>query len=121
MTDSFSTQIRKASMHVPSFALPWEVGMYWDLKVGGLNKRAIGCPGLDTPFGSVVDDQYNWPEKRNSQTMKCGLNMYTPVDRPMHEFIDELASDNELFAEKFLEGWQMMTSNGYFKVSFKAE
>ena len=50
--------------------------------------------------------------------MKCGLNMYKPVDRPMHEFIDELASDNELFAEKFLEGWQMMTSNGYFKVSF---
>merc|ERR1711971_723257 len=99
-----------------SFALPWEVGMYLDLKVGGLNKRAMGCPGLDTPFGSVVDDQYNWPEKRNSQTMKCGLNMYTPVDRPMHELIDELASDNELFAEKFLEGWQMMTSNGYFKV-----
>ena len=62
-------------MHVPSFALPWEVGMYWDLTVGGLNKRAMGCPGLDTPFGSVVDDQYNWPEKRNSQTMKCGLNM----------------------------------------------
>ena len=35
----------------------------------------------------------------------------------MHELIDELASDNELFAEKFLEGWQMMTSNGYFKVN----
>ena len=104
-------------MHVPSFALPWEVGMYWNLTVGGLNKRAMGCPGIDAPFGSHVNGQYNWPERRNSQTMKCGLNMYTPVDRPMHELIDELASDNELFAERFLEGWQMMTSNGY-KVSF---
>ena len=31
----------------------------------------------------------------------------------MHEIVDELASDNELWAEKFLEGWQQMTSNGY--------
>ena len=68
------------------------------------------------PFGSVVDDQYNWPNKKTSETMKCGLNMYKPIDRPMHEIIDELASDNEVFAEKFLDGWQMMTSNGYFKV-----
>ena len=35
--------------------------MYWNLTVGGLNKRAMGCPGLDVPFGSVVDEQYNWP------------------------------------------------------------
>ena len=50
--------------------------------------------------------------------MKCGLNMHKPVDRPMHEVIDELATDNELFAEKFLEGWQIMTNNGYFKVKY---
>ena len=30
----------------------------------------------------------------------------------MHEIVDELATDNEVFAEKFLEGWQQMTSNG---------
>ena len=58
--------------------------------------------------------------------MKCGLNNYqpsypepftrsgiTPDKRPMHEIIDELASNNEIFAEKFLEGWQMMMNNGY--------
>jgi hypothetical protein len=28
-----------------------------------------------------------------------------------------LATDNEIFAEKFLEGWQLMTNNGYFKVN----
>ena len=44
--------------------------------------------------------------------------MHKPVDRPMHEVIDELATDNELFAEKFLEGWQIMTNNGYFKVKY---
>ena len=31
----------------------------------------------------------------------------------MHEIVDEFASDNEVWAEKFLEGWQQMTSNGY--------
>jgi hypothetical protein len=45
--------------------------------------------------------------------MTCNVNGYAPDGRPMHEIVDALASDNELFAEKFLEGWQMMTSNGY--------
>ena len=31
----------------------------------------------------------------------------------MHEIVEEFASDNEVWAEKFLEGWQQMTSNGY--------
>ena len=60
--------------------------------------------------------QYRWGWA--SPAMKCGLNMHKPVDRPMHEVIDELATDNELFAEKFLEGWQIMTNNGYFKVKY---
>ena len=61
-----------------------------------------------------------WPYRWGwaSPAMKCGLNMHKPVDRPMHEVIDELATDNELFAEKFLEGWQIMTNNGYFKVKY---
>ena len=28
--------------------------------------------------------------------------------------VDAFASDNEYFAQKFLEGWQHMISNGYF-------
>ena len=61
-----------------------------------------------------------WPYRWGwaSPAMKCGLNKHTPVDRPMHEVIDELATDNELFIEKFLEGWQIMTNNGYFKVKY---
>ena len=50
--------------------------------------------------------------------MNCPLNDYKPTDdRSMHEIIDELATDNEIFAEKFLEGWQIMTNNGYFTVN----
>ena len=94
--------------------------MYWNLTVGGLNQRAMGCPGIDRPFGTInkfgTKDRFNWPKKWKSPAMKCGLNEYTPIDRPIHEIIDELASDNEVFAEKFLEGWQMMTNNGYNKV-----
>lgn len=35
------------------FGFPWEIGMYWNLTVGGLNQRAMGCPGLDVPFGTI--------------------------------------------------------------------
>ena len=115
---------------ITRFAFPWEIGMYWNLTVGGLNQRGMGCPGLDLPFGTI--DKPNWPYRNiaapvySSPAMKCGLNNYqpsypepfthsdvTPDTRPMHEIIDELASNNEIFAEKFLESWQMMMNNGY--------
>ena len=106
------------------FGFPWEIGMYWNLTVGGLNQRAMGCPGLDVPFGTIDRETElgspNWPYKKGfaSPAMNCGLNDYKPLDdRSMHEIIDELATDNEIFAEKFLEGWQLMTNNGYFKVN----
>ena len=40
-----------------TLAFPWEIGMYWNLTVGGLNQRAMGCPGIDRPFGSI--DKFN--------------------------------------------------------------
>ena len=63
----------------------------------------------------------NWPYRnRNnpifaSPKMECGRNEYKPSGEEftMAEVIDKLAADNEHFAEKFLEGWQQMTSNGY--------
>ena len=30
----------------------------------------------------------------------------------MHEIVDKLASDNEYWAEQFLEAWTIMTTNG---------
>ena len=113
-----------------TFAFPWEVGMFWNLTVGHDSQRAVGCPGLDEPFGSVGgprDSGLNdpkWPYMAlgsediymifGSPAMNCTVNDYAlPDEKPIHEIIDDLASDNEYFAEVFLEGWQIMTSNGY--------
>jgi len=98
------------------FGFPWEIGLYWNFTVGGVAQRAIGCPGLDTPFGTITKP--NWPYRNNkspifsSPAMDCNVNTYAPDGKPMHEIVDELANDNEYFAEKFLEGWQMFTENG---------
>ena len=75
-------------------------------------QRPMGCQGLDAPFES-------WPYRTNqkptfaSPAMKCGVNNYAPEGRALHEIVDDLASDNKRFAEKFFEGWDLMTSNGY--------
>ena len=39
-----------------AFAFPWEIGLYYNFSVGGVNSRPIGCPGLDTPYSE-------WPFK----------------------------------------------------------
>lgn len=99
------------------FAFPWEVGMFWNFSVGGVAQRAVGCPGLDRDFGTV--DQPNWPFRVDSSpifsspAMNCSKNTYAPEGKPMHQIVDELASDNEYWAEKFLEGWHIMVTNGY--------
>ena len=113
----------RAARHVQSwnneFAFAWEVGMFWNLTdidpATGKptpGHRPMGCPGLDAPYES-------WPYRTNkkptyaSPAMKCGVNNYAPEGRALHEIVDDLASDNEHFAEKFFEGWDLMTSNGY--------
>ena len=36
---------------------------------------------------------------------------YEPAGKPIHQVVDELASDNEYWAEMFMEGWQDMVTN----------
>jgi len=113
----------RAARHAQSwnneFAFAWEVGMFWNLTdidaATGRptpGHRPMGCPGLDAPYES-------WPYRTNkkptyaSPAMECGVNNYAPEGRALHEIVDDLASDNEHFAEKFFEGWDLMTSNGY--------
>ena len=86
----------------------------------GVGQRAMGCPGIDDDFGSLPNSK--WPFRNSnspvwaSPAMQCQhLNDHAPQGRPAHEIVEEYASDNEAFAEKFLEGWQIMTSNGYSK------
>ena len=100
-----------------AFAFPWEIGMAWNLTVGGVGQRAMGCPGLNEDFGTV--SKPNWPYRNlnspifGSPAMDCPKNDYAPEGRSLFDIINELAEDNEYFAEKFLEAWQQMTSNGY--------
>jgi len=100
------------------FAFPWEVGMYYNFTTSReKGQRPIGCPGLDEPFGTL--DQPNWPFRNKgspiwaSPAMQCGLNEYAPEGKPLYQIVDDFAADNEYWAEKFMEGWQMMISNGY--------
>ena len=99
------------------FAFPYEIGLFWNLTVDGVGQRAVGCPGLDEPFGSI--DEPLWPFRNSksaifaSPAMQCEFNTYAPEGKPMHQIVDEFASDNELWAEKFMEGWQQMIANGY--------
>merc|ERR1711892_320682 len=99
------------------FAFPYEIGLYWNFTVGGVAQRAVGCAGLDEPFGTITEPKWALRNKNspiwNSPAMDCNVNTYAPQGKPMHEIVNELGSDNEVFAEKFLAAWQMMTSNGY--------
>ena len=54
-----------------------------------------------------------WVTVWASPAMDCDVNTYAPEGQPMYTIVDELAADNEFFAETFLDGWQQMTSNGY--------
>jgi len=117
----------KACAWSNQFAFPWEIGMYWNLTVDGASHRAQGCPGLDDyEYGSVNPwKDPHWPyikpqtpnEPRHSfqasPAMRCGLNDNTDLDgTKMTDIVEDLAYDNEIFAEKFLEGWHQMTING---------
>jgi len=99
------------------FAFPWEVGFYYNFTVGGVAQRPIGCSGIDDDFGTVSDPK--WPLRNMnspiwaSRAMDCGLNDYAPEGKPVHEIVEELASDNEHFAKVFLDGWHQMSINGY--------
>ena len=75
-------------------------------------QRAIGCPGLDTPFE-------DWPYKTSdrgatgiyaSPAMNCSsLNSY----HGMADIVESYASDQQLWSVKFLEAWDIMATNGY--------
>ena len=99
------------------FAFPWEIGMMYNFSVGYDSQIPIGCEGIDEPFGELPNAE--WPLRNMNSpiwatgAMKCNLNDYAPEGTPMHQIIDDLASDNEYFAEKFLESYGMMISNGY--------
>jgi len=121
-------QVRHNTGWDNQFAFPWEIGSFWNLtsqgpEEGAGAQRAIGCPGLDDEYGTIggAGSPYEprWPYRNlgNSDifasfAMQCGLNEYAPEGKPMHEIVADMANDNAYWAEKFLEAWQIMTTNG---------
>ena len=90
--------------------------MYWDFKVGEFNQRPIGCGGIDKPFDEwkfKTGGEKGWFYSPALQFENCSRNEYAPGGKKLFEIVEDLASNNEIFAAKFLEGWQQMTSNGY--------
>ena len=67
----------------------------------------------------------NWPYRNSindwwgSHRMDCPKNDYSPKGKPLFQIVDELAADNEVWAEHFLDGWQQMTSNGYTEADLR--
>ena len=48
--------------------------------------------------------------------MDCGKNTDIPDGKggkPAYQIVEELADDNEVWAESFIRGWEIFSSNGY--------
>ena len=102
--------------------------------------RPIGCPGLDTPIDQFpgkqgieyikARDRKCASKQKNfeysllfighfsiqSPIMDCGKNKDIPDGKggkPAYQIVEELADDNEVWAESFIRGWEIFSSNGY--------
>jgi len=91
-----------------TFAFPWEISSFWDFTTSTeKGQRAIGCPGLDTPFEE-------WPLRNlnsdiyASEAMSCGKQGY----KGLSDIVDRFASDQQYWSVKFLEAWDIMATNG---------
>ena len=52
----------------------------------------------------------------NSPIMDCGKNRHRPDGKdgkPSFKIVEELADDNEAWAEAFISGWETFSANGY--------
>ena len=96
--------------------------MYFKLFLG-VAQRPIGCSGIDDDFGTVSDPK--WPLRNMnspiwaSRAMDCGLNDYAPEGKPVHEIVEELATDNEHFAKVFLGKSILNTKTHDLKRTYK--
>merc|ERR1711874_58763 len=112
-TDTTEIANRHATGWSNMFAFPWEISSYWNFTTSRENgQRAIGCPGLDTPFEE-------WPlRNQNSpiyatEAMNCSKNTY----QDLSSIVERFASDQQYWSVKFLEAWDIMATNGYSSLS----
>ena len=52
--------------------------------------------------------QFRWTDVED-----CPLNDYAPEGKALHEIVEEMADDHDIFARNFLAGYERMIENGY--------
>ena len=52
--------------------------------------------------------QFRWTDIED-----CPLNDFAPEGKSLHKIVEEMADDHDIFASKFLDGYERMIENGY--------
>ena len=95
------------------FALAYEIGLYRKFEVSGPAERPRGCPGIDMASDDLPFELTNKPSLSNqSYVMDCPKTTYAPEGEAMSKIVEDYADDHDVWAEDFLDAWQIMVSNG---------
>ena len=77
--------------------------------------RPVGCPALPDKWEDFAHmhnegakSQFRWTDIED-----CPLNDFAPEGKSLHKIVEEMADDHDIFASKFLDGYERMIENGY--------
>ena len=94
------------------FALPYELGMYYNFTLEGPAFRPTGCSGINMPVSEYPFTTTMLGEVHQSHAMECEKSAYAPEGESIADIFDEFADDHDIWARDFLDAWVIMTSNG---------
>ena len=101
------------------FLLNWEVGMVLKFDTDPETFRAMNCDGLEMVEDQSVKSLFVDGKCEKNSVCTSPRAMCPPQDyadetgKPIKRIIEEFADDHDLWAEKFLDGWQRMQQTGY--------
>merc|ERR1711915_237520 len=96
------------------FALPYEIGVYLDFELRGPGLRPYGCPEIGMP--TVDLPYYEALFTRNSKPLTCKKTSYAPEGEAMSAIVEDFADNHDVWAEDFLDAWQIMQHNSDSKL-----
>ena len=97
------------------FLLNWEVGMVLKFDTDPESFRASNCEGLEVAEdgSGFVDGKCKVNSVCTSPIAKCPRQDYTDeTGKPIIDIVEEFADNHDLWAEKFLDGWQRIQQTG---------
>ena len=103
------------------YGLPLEYGLYKKFvntagTTEGTAYRPTGCPALPDnweDFPHIQQEDQGKSQFRWTDVEDCPLNDYAPEGKALHEIVEEMADDHDIFARNFLAGYERMIENGY--------